>query len=242
VKTTGRCRKIKHGKILIKGHGKAMVCSVLRLDGGLGVCGAGRLAAVAIVIATVAAAPAQARGPVKSLLEIRRENVVIQEWDLSCGAAALTTVLNQQFGDPATEKEIARALINRKEYIDDPRLVQARQGFSLLDLKRVAENRGYVGIGYGKMDLNDLIERAPVMVPIVANGYNHFVIFRGRMGNRVLVADPAFGNYTMRVDKFEDAWIDYPEFGQVGFVVSARGGSVHPNGLAPRAQDFVMLR
>ena len=188
-------------------------------------------------------APAQAREPVRSLLEMRRGNVVIQEWDLSCGAAALTTVLNQQFGDPVGEKEIAKALISRKEYIDNPELVQVRQGFSLLDLKRVAESRGYVGTGYGKMTLDDLGERAPVLVPIVANGYNHFVIFRGRMADRVLVADPAFGNYTMPVKKFEDAWIDYPGFGRVGFIVTARGGGRTPtNGLAPRPEEFVALR
>lgn len=185
---------------------------------------------------------AAAREPVRSLLEMRRDNVVIQEWDLSCGAAALTTVLNYQFGDPVSEKEIATALVNRKEYIEDPRLVQVRQGFSLLDLKRVAESRGYVGTGYGKMTVDDLVERAPVLVPIVANGYNHFVIFRGRMGNRVLVADPAFGNYTMRIDKFEHAWIDYADFGQVGFVVSANGRATPVNGLAPRPEEFVTLR
>ncbi|MGZ5477747.1 MAG: C39 family peptidase [Thermoanaerobaculia bacterium] len=183
------------------------------------------------------------RPPVRSLLEMRRDNVVIQEWDLSCGAAALTTLLNQQFADPASEKEIAKALVNRKEYLDNPQLVQIRQGFSLLDLKRVAESRGYVGTGYGKMNLDDLVERVPVLVPIMANGYNHFVIFRGRMGNRVLVADPAFGNYTMRVDRFEDAWIDYPNFGHVGFVVSDRnGGGTPKNGLAPRAEEFVTLQ
>lgn len=195
-----------------------------------------------LVAALAASHSAAAREPVKSLLEMRQENVVVQEWDLSCGAAALTTVLNHQFGDPVSEKEIATALISRKEYIENPRLVQFRQGFSLLDLKRVAEGRGYVGVGYGKMTLDDLVERAPVIVPIVANGYNHFVVFRGRMGDRVLVADPAFGNYTMRADKFEHAWIDYPEFGQVGFVVSAPGGVASENGLAPRAEDFVMLR
>jgi predicted double-glycine peptidase len=173
---------------------------------------------------------------------MRRDNVVIQEWDLSCGAAALTTVLNQQFGDPVEEKEIAKALISRQEYIDNPRLVQVRQGFSLLDLKRVAEARGYVGTGFGKMTVADLVERAPVLVPIVANGYNHFVIFRGQLADRVLVADPAFGNYTMRIQKFETAWIDYPAFGKVGFVVSAPDGRSPANGLAPRPEDFVALR
>lgn len=200
--------------------------------------------AMMLVVLAVATIPiaTSAREPVRSLLEMRHHNVVIQEWDLSCGAAALTTVLNHQFGDPVSEKEIATALVNRKEYIDDPRLVQARQGFSLLDLKRVAESRGFVGTGYGKMTVDDLVERAPVLVPIVSNGYNHFVIFRGQMGNRVLVADPAFGNHTMRIDKFEHAWIDYGDFGKVGFVVSGGRNHTPRHGLAPRPEEFVTLQ
>lgn len=221
-------------------------------DGGRGRLAVTSIARIAVMIsvlvAAVAMAPlseASARKPVRSLLEMRRANVVIQEWDLSCGAAALTTILNHRFGDPVNEKEIAKALINRQEYIDNPRLVQIRQGFSLLDLKRVVEGRGYIGTGLGKMTVEDLVERAPVMVPIVANGYNHFVIFRGTMGDRVLVADPAFGNYTMRIDKFENAWIDYADFGKVGFVVSRRGDSARDgdlDALAPRADEFVTLR
>lgn len=186
--------------------------------------------------------PVQARGPVRSLLEIRREKAVIQEWDLSCGAAALTTVLNYQFGELVGEKEIAKALMARKEYLGNPGLVQARQGFSLLDLKRVSEARGFVGTGYGKMAVGDLVERAPVIVPITASGYSHFVIFRGLLRDRILLADPAFGNYTMPIGKFEDAWIDYPSFGQVGFVVSAPPGRRVTNGLAPRPHEFMTFR
>jgi predicted double-glycine peptidase len=200
------------------------------------------VAAVILVCSNVFCTQVQAREPVRSLLEIRRQNVVIQEWDLSCGAAALTTVLNQQFGDPVGEKDVAKALISRKEYIDNPRLVQVRQGFSLLDLKRVAESRGYVGTGYGKMTVDDLIERAPVLVPIQSNGYSHFVIFRGRLADRVLLADPAFGNRTMSVKKFENLWIDYPEFGHVGFVISRPGGGTPRNGLEPRSEEFLALR
>ena len=51
------------------------------------------------------------RGPVKSLLEMRQNRVVVQKWDLSCGAAALATILNYQHGDPVPERQIARALI-----------------------------------------------------------------------------------------------------------------------------------
>jgi predicted double-glycine peptidase len=199
------------------------------------------LALVAYAL-SAGAALAGPRPPVNSLLEIRREQVVIQDWDLSCGAAALATILNYQHGDPVSEREIASALIRRGEYIEHPELVLIRQGFSLLDLKRYVEQRGYAGIGYGKLHLDDLVEKAPLMVPINLKDYNHFVIFRGMQGNRVLLADPAYGNRTLTVERFLEAWIEYPQFGQVGFAVARRDGLIPPNQLEPRPRDFVMLR
>lgn len=180
--------------------------------------------------------------PVKSLLEMRHDRVTIQNWDLSCGAAALATILNYQYGDPVPERDIAKALIGRDKYIDNPALVKAQEGFSLLDLKNYVDARGYTGIGYGKLELDHLIERAPIIVPIRSNGYNHFVVFRGIRGNRVLVADPAWGNRTLTVDEFEREWLPYPEFGRVGFVVAHDDGTLPPNRLAPRSEDFVFLR
>jgi uncharacterized protein len=228
--------------------------------------------------------------PVRSVLELRRENVMIQKWDLSCGAAALGTLLRYQFGEPVTEKEIARGLMRRAEYIGHPELVQLREGFSLLDLKRFVDSyRGkrvmaklprvktpirtqlaslqparsqaaphgakrsssatarilsvYKGEGLGQLELSDLIERAPLMVPVDALGYNHFVVFRGVLGNRVLVADPAWGNRTMTIDKFQRMWLDYGEsMGHVGFVVARADGRKLPNRLQPKPSDFVMLQ
>lgn len=198
---------------------------------------------VAAAVLWPALAGAQGRAPVKSLKEIRRANVVMQEWDLSCGAATLTTVLNNQHGDPVTEKEVARGLIRRQEYIERPELVRLREGFSLLDLKRYVDQRGYRGIGYGKLEVENLVELAPILVPINTIGYNHFVIFRGLAGNRVLLADPAWGNRTMTVERFQRSWIDYGTIGRVGFVVARADGPVPaPAGdLAPRLDDFLTL-
>ncbi len=198
----------------------------------------------ALVIFTFGALPLSAESgrAVKSLLEMRRENVVVQEWDLSCGAAALTTILNYQHGDPVTEREVALSLIDREEYISQPELVVIRQGFSLLDLKRFVDARGYKGVGLGKMTLENLVERAPVIVPISTHGYNHFVVFRGIVGNRVVLADPAWGNRTMLTAKFERAWIDYGEIGKVGFVVERTDGLTPPNALAVRPEDALSLQ
>ena len=68
------------------------------------------------------------------------------------------------------------------------------------------------------------------------------MVFRGIRGNRVLVADPAWGNRTLTVDEFEDEWLNYPEFGRVGFVVAQKDGTLPPNRLPPRSDDFVFLR
>ena len=179
--------------------------------------------------------------PVQSLAEIRSEHAVLQRWDLSCGAAALATLLNFQHGDPADEREIALGLMGREEYLAEPLLVRIRQGFSLLDLKRFVDQRGYRGTGLAQMTLADLVERAPIMVPIEEHGYNHFVVFRGQLGKRVLLADPAFGARTMLVDDFERAWPDHDQFGRVGFVVARTDGLPPPDRLAPRSDEFVSL-
>ena len=176
---------------------------------------------------------------VRSLLEMRHDNVVIQNWDLSCGAAALATILNFQHGDFVSERTIATRLMARSEYLENPIIVQIRQGFSLLDLKRFVDGRGYNGIGLGGLQLEHLVERAPVIVPINTHGYQHFVVFRGVLGNRVLVADPAFGNRTMLRSEFERAWLEVNEIGHVGFVVERRDGLMPPNRLEPKPADFV---
>ena len=91
---------------------------------------------ICIATLTIGVASLAYARTVKSLLEMRRENVAVQQWDLSCGAAALTTLLNFQHQDMVTEKQVAIALMGREEYIKNPLLVNIRQGFSLLDLKR----------------------------------------------------------------------------------------------------------
>lgn len=179
--------------------------------------------------------------PVLSLIEIRHQNVVLQQWELSCAAAALATILRYQHGFPITERSVALGMINRKEYLSNPDLLRLRQGFSLLDLKRFVETLGYGGLGLGQLTLPDLIERAPIIVPVNLAGFPHFVVFRGATSNSVLLADPAFGNVTMSIDKFHQGWIDYKDIHRVGFVVTKEGARVPPGRLSAHALDFVTL-
>ncbi len=179
--------------------------------------------------------------PIRSVLEIRQQNVVLQKGELSCAAAALATILRYQYGVPVTERSVALDMINRQEYLANPELVRIRQGFSFLDLKRYVDGLGYEGIGLGQLELEDLFLRAPVIVPVNLQGFPHFVVFRGATNNSVLLADPAFGNITMSKAKFFNGWIKYQEIGSVGFVVTQGGSLAPPGKLSARALDFVML-
>lgn len=137
-----------------------------------------------------------------SLKELRARHVVFQEYDFSCGAAAIATLLNYWFGEPVTEKEIILGIAERA----DVQKVLKRRAFSLLDMKRFAEARGYKATGY-RMDLEFLVGLdQPVILPVTIRGYKHFVVFKGLVGDRAVIADPAFGNYTMRASRFMSIW------------------------------------
>jgi len=199
---------------------------------------------VLVLVATtlLVSSNVQAVEPVGSILEARQRHVVLQQWELSCAAAALATVLRYQYGDPVTERSVALGLINREEYLRNPNLVRLRQGFSMLDLKRFVDGLGYEGVGLGQVSLSDLIERAPIIVAVKLQGFPHFVVFRGTTVHTVLLADPAFGNTTLSVDKFIDAWINYRDLGHVGFVVTREGALAPPGKLVARPSEFLLLR
>ena len=183
----------------------------MREHGSRGMCSsagirriAGPALAFSMLIAAACSGPPEARGRkvVRSLQEIRHDGVVLQKWDLSCGSAALSTLLTFDVGDPVSEEEIIASILQRA----DPVKIRARQGFSLLDLKRYAVARGHEADGYGNLDLKHLAQLAPAIVPTVIGGNDHFVVFRGVEDGHVLLADPGFGNRSMTVDQFESVW------------------------------------
>lgn len=193
-------------------------------------------AALAVVGAARPAQAGAADGYVKhvrSFLELRQANVVLQKWDLSCGAASLATLLTYQHGDPVPEKEIAMAMLKATE----AELVKQRLGFSLLDLKRYLDGRGYIGEGYGEVGVADLIDLAPAIVPIrIQAAFDHFVVFRGLAEGRAVLADSAFGNRTMPIGEFVGVWR-----GRIAFVVRRPDQPPRQNLLALRDDELLIV-
>jgi len=140
--------------------------------------------------------------PVKSFVELRFANVVRQGYDVSCGAAALATLFQFYYGDAVSEQTVIDAMVK----LGDKEKIQ-KDGFSLLEMKRFAEHRGYVSNGYRVKDVDKLAKLpVPVITLVNVRGYNHFVVVKGVAGGEVFLADPAFGNRSRPIESFAQEW------------------------------------
>ncbi len=133
--------------------------------------------------------------PLKSMKELRDQNLIKQRLDYSCGAAALATILRYGFGDEVTEREILVDLF--KLLSEDEKGLRRKKGFSLLDLQRVAQKRGYKAQGFRLAPEFLRKLSGPVIVFIEPRGYKHFAVFRGVKDDRIYLADPSRGNVRM---------------------------------------------
>lgn len=150
-----------------------------------------------------------------TLKELRDQNVVKQALDYSCGAAALATLMIYYYGDATSEQELLTLL--EADLTAEERKIKAQRGFSLLDLKRVAQAKGYQAAGF-KLTVAQLIQlAAPVLIFVEPLQYKHFAVLRGFDRGRFYIADPARGNLRMGVDRFLSEW------GGIVFVLGKRG-------------------
>lgn len=141
------------------------------------------------------------RKPIKSWKALKFANLVPQQTDFSCGAAALATIFNYAYGRKTTE---AQVLVNMLK-IADPDVVRDK-GFSLLDMKNYTQAIGMRGEGYAVPFDTLSGMKVPGIALLNMNGYKHFVVLRKVEGQHVHVGDPALGNRVMTRPAFEKAW------------------------------------
>ena len=176
--------------------------------------------------------------PLRSMKDLRDANVIKQQFDYSCGAAALATILRYGLGDAVTERDVLMQLFGLLSAEELP--VTLSQGFSLLHLQRVAQARSYRAEGF-RIEPRYLSQLSgPVIVFIQPRGYKHFAVLRGIKDDRVFLADPSLGNIRMPMYRFLESWLDESGTGII-FVVEPTAGAasrhhasdaVHP-GIAP---------
>ena len=138
---------------------------------------------------------------VLSLKEAKFRRTVRQQYDFSCGSAALATLLTYHYGDAVTEAQVFEYMYERGEQ----QKIQ-REGFSLLDIKLYLESHGYTADGF-ETTLDKLAEvGVPAIVLISENGYHHFVVIKGLHAGKVLLGDPSIGARIVSRTAFEKIW------------------------------------
>lgn len=138
---------------------------------------------------------------VMSWRDIPFRTVVRQQYDFSCGSAALATLLTYHYGRKTSEVEAFKEMFA----VGDQEKIQ-RVGFSMLDMKRYLDSHQIKADGF-RLTVAELGQRAePSIVLIDLGKYRHFVVVKGVNGQKILVGDPAQGLKIYTQAEFAKLW------------------------------------
>ena len=140
---------------------------------------------------------------VTSLKEARFKATTRQQYDFSCGSAAVATLLTYHYDYSVTEKSVFEEMYARG---DQAKI--RREGFSLLDIKTYLNAHGFQANGFA-LPLSKLLESGlPAIVLIAEKGYHHFVVIKGMRDGRILMGDPSSGTRAVSRENFDSIWVN----------------------------------
>lgn len=141
--------------------------------------------------------------PTVSMKQARFVSTLRQQYDFSCGSAAVATLLSHHYGQKVDEAAVFQAMFERGN-----RDKIRREGFSMLDMKLYLDSRGFTAAGV-EATLDELAKaNVPAIALINESGYAHFVVVKGLRPNEVLVGDPAAGTRVIPRRDFERYWMN----------------------------------
>jgi len=130
---------------------------------------------------------------VKSLRELKYNDVVVQTYEESCGASSLATLLNR-YGENVGEKDLLNDF-NTTDMVN------------FLNLQRVAVKKGFRAKGY--KITKEVFEQ--LSIPVIARvlrhkEYPHFIVVQNLKGDFVLSLDPSNGKSIITKHEFYSVW------------------------------------
>lgn len=138
---------------------------------------------------------------VTSFREAKFKTVYEQQYDYSCGSAALASLLTYHYDNEVSEQAVFKEMYEK----GDRDKIQ-KKGFSLLDMKHYAASHGFRADGF-LIDLDKLVEVGVPAITLIKNkGYMHFVLIKGVTDKEVLVGDPSLGVKAMPRNQFQSMW------------------------------------
>lgn len=183
---------------------------------------------------------------VESLQQRKFTRTIHQEYDFSCGSAALATLLTYNYQIPVSEQTVFKSMFEHGN-----KKVISESGFSLLDIKNYLARHGLPSAGFRAPLAKLAVVGVPAIALINVRGYHHFVIVEGIHDGEVLLSDPAMGVRTETVQAFNKQWSGV-FFLILTDVVRAKEGFNNPSewaaaprvpfGLTRYAVDFATLQ
>lgn len=132
--------------------------------------------------------------PVKNWRYLRDERVVKQQFDYSCGASSLATILNEFYKRSVNEKMILEAM----------NVSGSRASFA--DMANAVPKFGFRAVAYST-SFDQLTKlKIPAVVYLKYRAQDHFSVVRGIDSNTVWLADPSLGNRYFSRQQFTEMW------------------------------------
>jgi predicted double-glycine peptidase len=131
--------------------------------------------------------------PIQSWKTLRDKNVVKQNYDYSCGAASLATILGF-YDQTVTEQHIIDAIDKKNGML------------SFEDIATIAPKFGFEaqGVALSFRQLTRL--KIPAIAYVKWRKKDHFTVIRGISDHYVWLGDPSWGNRTVSKSEFLELW------------------------------------
>ena len=135
----------------------------------------------------------------KSFFELKNENLVRQNYEQSCGAASLATMINLIDDENLSEFDVLKLMSEKELYTDM---------VSFADLEAVLSKLGYENKSYkiNKESLDKLINTAMIVKIEDDPRFPHFIVLIKHKGDFLEILDPSHGRYISSKREFLRLW------------------------------------
>lgn len=172
---------------------------------------------------------------VKSLQEVRNGHAIRQNYEQSCGAAALATLINLLDSKSLNELDILKLLYDNPKTLNTDML-------SFFELEQALKKMGYESKAFriNKPHLENF--NFPILAKIEDDPrFPHFVVIINHTGDFITIMDPSYGTYISSKREFYRLW-DMHDSGGYVLVVMPTDHSTQYNITMPNNIAFEKLR
>ncbi|WP_205576890.1 C39 family peptidase [Photobacterium salinisoli] len=125
-------------------------------------------------------------------------DVMRQQYDFSCGSAAVASLMTYHYGIDTSENTVFKSMFAN----GDPEKIE-KQGFSMFDMKNYMQSVGLDANGY-RLPLEKFKTLGVPAITIVNfDGYMHFVVIKGINSEQIILGDPSRGTMVMKLSEFK---------------------------------------